>query len=65
MSHNPHGATGQPAGTISMGVKVALVLGVMASIMQGMFVGLSSGYGRVWPSINSTRVQLPPTNFNP
>lgn len=46
-----------------MGVKLLVVLGVLASIMQGSFVGLSSGYGRVWPAEASAKIPLPPSNF--
>ena len=67
MSHDmhadPHGQPAASTGTITMGVKLLVVLGVCASIMQGMFVGLSSAYGRVWPSENSAKVELPPSNF--
>ncbi len=70
MSHDihgdPHGQVSPEAlgtGTITMGVKLLVALGVCASIMQGLFVGLSSGYGRVWPSENSAKVDLPPSNF--
>lgn len=70
MSHDFHGSAADshaapvPAGgTITMGVKLLVVGGVLLSIMQGMFVGLSSHYGRVWPSEASTKVPLPPSSF--
>ncbi|MEO7038492.1 MAG: hypothetical protein ABI186_00505 [Candidatus Elarobacter sp.] len=69
MSHDFHGAADAHSaplgatGTITMGVKLLVVLGVLLSIMQGMFVGLSSGYGRVWPSEASTKIPLPPSSF--
>ena len=69
MSHDFHGSDGYntppvpSTGTITMGVKLLVVLGVLVSIMQGSFVGFSSGFGRVWPAANSAKVPLPPSNF--
>jgi hypothetical protein len=63
-SHDTHVGNSQPIGHISAGVKTAVVLGVMLAILQGLFVGLSSGYGRVWPASDSAKIQLPPANLN-
>ncbi len=53
-----------PAGAgVANGVKMLVVLGVLVSIMQGMFVGLSSPFGRVWPAADSAKVDLPPSKF--
>lgn len=73
MIHDSHGAAKaageQPllpaTASITNGVKLAIVAGVLCSIMQGMFVGMSSGFGRVWPSVASTKVPLPPANLSP
>ncbi len=69
MSHDVHGAAHAsadelPRGTITMGVKLLVVAGVLASIMQGLFVGCSSGYGRVWPAADSVKLELPPANLS-
>ena len=48
---------------ITNGVKLLIVLGVLVSIMQGLFVGLSSPFGRVWPAADSAKVDLPPSSF--
>lgn len=64
MSHDPHGAPVQSTGTITMGVKMAVAVGAMVAVMQGLFVELSSGYGHVWPAANSATIQLPPSSLN-
>ncbi len=48
---------------ITNGVKLLIVGGVLLSILQGMFVGMSSGFGRVWPAADSAKIQLPPKTF--
>ena len=48
---------------VTNGVKLLIVLGVLVSIMQGLFVGLSSPFGRVWPAANSAKIDLPPSTF--
>jgi len=68
--HDAHAAAGAGNGPllaasteISGGVKFLVLLGVLASIMQGSFVVAASGFGRVWPSANSATVQLPPAKL--
>jgi hypothetical protein len=69
MSHDAHTAANGhppllPATTeISAGVKLLVLLGVLASIMQGSFVVSASGWGRVWPAADSAKVQLPPATL--
>jgi len=66
MSHNSYDYNAPPVpstGTITMGVKLLVVLGVLVSIMQGSFVAFSSTFGRVWPAAASAKVPLPPSNF--
>jgi hypothetical protein len=37
-----------------------LMAGAVAIVfMQGAFVVIASVYGRIWPALNSTKVQLP------
>ncbi len=48
---------------ITNGVKLLIVAGVLVSIIQGLFVGLSSPFGRVWPAADSAKVDLPPSSF--
>lgn len=50
---------------ITNGVKVFLLLGILTSIMQGAFVMGSSGFGRVWPSEASAKLDLPPAHLQP
>jgi hypothetical protein len=53
-----------PAGaSIANGVKLLVLLGILCSIMQGTFVAISSGFGRVWPAADSAKIQLPPKAF--
>jgi len=71
VSHDaPHGSdhaqgsdhVRKPPGSIGItGGVLLLVLGaILLSIMQGSFVAGSSPWGRVWPSIDSTKIPLPP-----
>jgi preprotein translocase subunit SecY len=48
---------------ITNGVKLLILAGLLVSIMQGLFVGLSSPFGRVWPAADSAKVDLPPSSF--
>ncbi|MBV9263695.1 MAG: hypothetical protein JO324_05180 [Candidatus Eremiobacteraeota bacterium] len=50
---------------VTMGVKVMLIGGILVSIMQGAFTMASSGYGRVWPSEASAKLDLPPAHLQP
>ncbi|MBV8152665.1 MAG: hypothetical protein JOY59_13975 [Candidatus Eremiobacteraeota bacterium] len=45
---------------INWGVRLLIIAGILTSIMQGSFVVGSSGMMHVWPSIQSTKVDLPP-----
>ena len=71
MSHDAHAASGAADGDrptavsagIASGVLVLIVGGLALAIMQGFFVAESSGFGRVWPSADSVKVQLPPSTF--
>lgn len=67
--HGVHGAAAHgerplpvSAGT-TIGVKLMIVGGLLASIMQGFFVAESSGFGRVWPAADVVKIQLPPSHF--
>lgn len=48
---------------IGAGGMAIVVLAICTSLMQGIFVTTSSHDMHVWPSVNSTKVELPP--FNP
>ena len=71
MSHDAHTASGAAddlpplpvTAGITFGVKLLIVGGVVLSLMQGAFVELSSGFGRVWPAANSAKVPLPPPHY--
>ena len=75
MSHDPHhGSAPTPNEDlplltgrigISRGVLGLVLLVILACIMQGSFVVSASSWGRVWPSIDSTKVPLPPANLQP
>ena len=56
-----------PAGRIGItrGVLGLVLLTILAAIMQGAFVAAASPWGRVWPSMNSTTLTLPPANLPP
>lgn len=68
-AHDPAGAAGGgrpllPASAgVSNGVKALIVAGVLVSIMQGLFVGFASPFGRVWPAADSAKIDLPPSHF--
>ncbi len=68
MSHGTHTTSDPddgPARTLPIPQRALLMVLVviLLAIMQGSFVAGSSAWGRVWPSIDSTKIQLPPTNF--
>lgn len=48
---------------IAWGVKMLIVGAVVLSILQGLFVGLQSPFGKVWPAADSTKIPLPPKTF--
>lgn len=48
---------------IANGVKLLIVVCFLLAVMQGAFVGMSSGFGRVWPAADSAKIQLPPKTF--
>ena len=48
---------------ITIGVKVFLLFGILASIMQGAFTWAAAPYGRVWPSEASAKIDLPPAHL--
>jgi len=48
---------------ITNGVKVFLVFGILASIMQGAFTWAAAPYGRVWPAEASAKIDLPPAHL--
>ena len=50
---------------VSMGVRVLILGGILASIMQGAFTMAASPYGRVWPSEASAKIDLPPAHLQP
>ena len=77
MSHDPHIAAHAPTPSmegaehpplpvtagITWGVKLLIVGATVLSILQGLFVGLQSPFGKVWPAADSTKIQLPPKTF--
>lgn len=74
MSQDPHAHASTPtqlehypAGRIGItrGVLGLVLLTILASIMQGSFVVSASSWGRVWPSMNSTKLDLPPMTLPP
>jgi hypothetical protein len=44
---------------VPSGARYLIVGALLIVFMQGAFVAFSSTYGRIWPSVNSTKVQLP------
>ncbi|HEY5341661.1 MAG TPA: hypothetical protein VIK27_11585 [Candidatus Aquilonibacter sp.] len=48
---------------IGPGALLFLLIAILCSIMQGSFVVSSAHTGRVWPSIDSTKLPLPPANL--
>lgn len=72
MSHAPHTESSEAhlpplAGRVGIarGVLGLVLLVILCAIMQGSFVVSASSWGRVWPSINSTKLPLPPANLQP
>ncbi len=60
-----HGSVPPPPGVLGM-PRFALIFvlcAVLVSIMQGSFVVSASHWNRVWPSIDSTKIPLPPKGF--
>ncbi len=66
-SHDSHGAHRErplPASSATtLGVKLLVLAGLLASIMQGSFTVASSGFGRIWPAADVVKIQLPPSHF--
>jgi hypothetical protein len=54
----PSGRLGMPRGAL-----IFVLIAILCSIMQGSFVVSVSSWNRVWPSIDSTKIQLPPKTF--
>jgi hypothetical protein len=54
----PSGRLGIPRGAL-----IFVLIAILCSIMQGSFVVSASSWGRVWPSMDSTKIQLPPKTF--
>jgi len=48
---------------VAGGVKLLVLLGLLAAVMQGAFVVASAGFGRVWPAADSGKVPLPPATL--
>jgi hypothetical protein len=74
VSHDAHFATDPtdhqeetfPPGRIGItgGVLLFVLAAGLCSLMQGLFVSLaSSPWAHVWPSISSTKIDLPPANL--
>jgi hypothetical protein len=71
VSHDAHAASGAAddhpplpvTAGITPGVKLLIVGGLALALLQGAFVDMSSGFGRVWPADNSAKIQLPPMSF--
>jgi hypothetical protein len=62
-AHSPGHASDDVPGPVSTGVppfaRVMIVLAGLIILMQGEFCIASSGYARVWPATDSTKVTLP------
>ncbi len=79
MTHDTHhahsngeGPLGPPAylrdrGGFAMpsGPLLFVLVTIILSIMQGALVVGFSPWGRVWPAVNSTTLNLPPTHLTP
>jgi hypothetical protein len=58
---------------VTGGVKLLILLGLLVSIMQGLFVAFAAApvfklddpapFGRVWPAADSAKIDLPPSKF--
>ncbi len=49
---------------ISRGVLAFVLVAILTSVTQGAFVSLfSSAWAHAWPSISSTKVDLPPSHL--
>jgi len=72
VSHAPHTESSEAhelplpgrVGIVRPVLGLVLVV-ILIAIMQGSFVVSAASWGRVWPSINSTKVPLPPPNYKP
>ena len=59
----PPARTTAGLGGIPAGAMLLVLAGILCSIMQGSFVASTAHWGRVWPSIDSTKIELPPQTF--
>ena len=50
---------------LTWGVRIAVLLAILTSIMQGSFVAGSSKALHVWPAADTLKIELPPFNPNP
>jgi hypothetical protein len=48
---------------IGPGALLFLLIAILCSVMQGSFVVSAAHTGRVWPSMDSTKLPLPPANL--
>jgi hypothetical protein len=64
---NGHGPDPHVVGKLGMskGALLFVLVAILCSIMQGSFVVAASSWNRVWPSINSTKLDLPPMHLAP
>jgi hypothetical protein len=76
VSHDAHLATDLsdhhegpfPPGRLGMtnGVLYFVLAAGLCSLMQGLFVSVgAAAWAHVWPSISSTKIDLPPPNLSP